>query len=71
MVSKAKKNLFELMGMRKYISQNQAMLLAKTFILSNFKYCNLIWTFCSRRASEATINNIHKRVLRCVYKSPD
>ena len=68
-VNKAQKSLFVLLKIRKYLNQTQAMLLAKMFVLSNFKYCNLIWTFCSKKADEE-INNIHKRVLRCVYNSP-
>ena len=32
-----------------------------------FKYCNLIWMFCSI-ADQSRINQIQKRTLRCVYQ---
>ena len=54
---------------RKYLNYQQANILANSFVISNFNYCNLVWMFCSKREN-ARINQIHKRVLRCVFNSP-
>ena len=39
----------------------------KFFFESQFKYCPLIWMFCSREASNK-INKLHERALRIVYQ---
>ena len=54
---------------QKYINEDQANILARSFILSNFNYCNLIWIFCSK-SENSRIYQIHKRALRCLYDSP-
>ena len=33
------------------------------FVISNFKYCPIIWMFCGKGANNK-INKIHKRALR-------
>ena len=38
----------------------------KTFRLSNFNYCHLIWMFC-RRESNSLINQIHERAIRIAH----
>ena len=40
--------------------------LMNAFINSQFSYCPLIWTFCSRELNDK-MNRIHKRGLRLVY----
>ena len=39
----------------------------KSFFESEFKYCPLIWMFCSRKANDK-INKLHERALRSVYQ---
>ena len=39
----------------------------KTFILSHFGYCPLVWMMHNRRLNNR-INRIHERALRLVYK---
>ena len=41
-------------------------MLMNSFIKSQFSYCPLIWTFCSRELNDE-MNRIHKRGLRVVY----
>ena len=41
-----------------------------SFIESQFKYCLLIWMFCSRKSNDK-INRLHERSLRIVYKDFD
>ena len=40
--------------------------LMKTFILSYFNYCPLIWMFCSRKSNNR-INRIHERAMRIAH----
>ena len=41
-------------------------MLLKTFIVSQFSHCPLIWMFCSREMNRK-INHVHERALRMVY----
>ena len=66
----AQKRLFALIRIRKLIGIEQANILANSFILSKFQYCNLLWMFCSKK-EQSRIDHIHKRVLRCVYRMPN
>ena len=38
--------------------------------MSAFKYCPLIWMFCSKTAINE-VNKIHKGILRLIYKMED
>ena len=44
-VNKKTKVLFRI---RKFLNLEQAQVLAEAYISSNFKYCPLIWMFCSK-----------------------
>ena len=44
----------------------QARTLASFFVNSKFKYCAIVWMFCSRK-SKFRLENIHKGILRVVY----
>ena len=46
---------------------NKLRILMKSFILSQFKYCPLVWMFHSRECNNR-INRIHERALRIAYK---
>ena len=45
----------------------QLRLIMNAFIFLQFGYCPLVWMFHSRKLNNH-INNIHKRVLRIVYR---
>ena len=51
----------------KFMSKNQAQLLTRRFIMSQFSYCPLIWMCHSRRINNQ-INMLDERALRVVYK---
>ena len=48
------------------MSTNQAQLLMRSFIMSQFNYCPLMWT-CHSRKINNKINKLHERALRLVY----
>ena len=64
---KASQKLHALARIRSYMSIKQSKILMKTFILSHFGYCPLIWMMHSRTLNNR-INKIHERALRLVYK---
>ena len=49
----------------KCMSTNKAQLLMRSFIMSQFSYCPLIWMCHSRKINQ--INKLHERALRLVY----
>ena len=49
-----------------YMDKSKQILLMKTFILTYFNYCPLIWMFCSRK-SDSRINRIHERAMRIAH----
>ena len=51
----------------KHISENKLKILMKSFILSQFNYCSLIWMYHDRTIN-AKLNKLHERALRMVYK---
>ena len=54
----------------RYLDVDKAKTLYHAFILSNFNYCPLIWMFCGKTANN-TINRLHKRALRALYRDYD
>ena len=50
----------------KYLDENKRKLLMKSFIISQFQYCPIIWMYCQRRSNNL-INRIHERALRIAY----
>ena len=49
-----------------YMVESKRILLMKTFMLSYFNYCPLIWMFCSRK-SNSRINRINERAMRIAH----
>ena len=45
------------------LEYEKSTILYNSFILSNFKYCPLIWMFCGKTSND-DINRLHKRALR-------
>ena len=54
----------------RYLDVDKAKILYHAFILSNFNYCPLIWMFCGKAANKS-INRLHKRALRVLYRDYD
>jgi hypothetical protein len=65
--SKANRKLSALIRLAKYIDIDKRKILIKSFILSQFSYCPLIWMFHSRNLNNK-INHIHERALRITYQ---
>jgi len=60
---KANQNLHALSRISCYLSTGQLKLTMKTFILSQFNYCPLVWMFCDRTLDNK-INRIYEKALR-------
>ena len=64
---KASQKLNALARISQYINESKRRLLFKSFILSQFGYCPLVWMFHSRKLN-SRINRIHEKALRIVYQ---
>ena len=62
----AGKKLSALSRLAPYLGSNKRILLMKTFVLSHFNYCPLVWMYCNRKSNNL-INSIHERALRIAY----
>ena len=51
----------------KFISKKKLRVVMKSFIISQFSYCPLVW-MCHSRTLNNKINKLHERVLRVVYR---
>ena len=65
--TKAIQKLHALSRVGNYMSLNQRKIIMKTFILSHFGYCPLVWMLHSRKLNHR-INRLHERALRIVYR---
>ena len=63
---KANRKLQALTRVSKYITLNKRRILMKSFLISQFNYCPLIWMIHNRVVNNK-INHIHERALRIVY----
>ena len=63
---KANRKLHALSCVSKYMTLNKRRMLMKSYIISQFNYCPLIWML-HNRALNNKINHIHERALRIVY----
>ena len=50
-----------------YMNLSKRKALTKTFVISQFNYCPLVWMFDSRKLNHCT-NRIHERALRVTYQ---
>ena len=64
---KASQKLQALSRIAKYFSQDKKRILFKSFIISQFNYCPIVW-MCHERGLNNKINNIHERALGIVYQ---
>ena len=58
--------LHALARVSKFISKKKLRVIMKTFIMSQFSYCPLVW-MCHSRTLNNKINKLHEKVLRLVY----
>ena len=65
--SKASQKLNALVRAGNFMTLMHRKIIMKSFILSQFGYCPLVWMFHSRKLNHR-INRIHERALRIVYK---
>ena len=63
----ASQKLHALSRISNYMTLQQRKIIMKSFILSQFGYCPLVWMFHSRKLNNR-INNIHERALRLVFQ---
>ena len=64
---KASQKLHTLTRIANYMDLSKRRTLMKTFVISQFNYCPLVWMFHSRKLNNR-INSIHERALRITYK---
>ena len=65
---KVNRNSRALIRLRRYLSIEKTHLLCNAYILSNFNYSPLIWSFCSREGNNM-INKSHKLVLNIIHSN--
>ena len=64
---KASQKLHALTRIVNYMNLSKRKALMKTFVISQFNYCPLVWMFHSRKLNHR-INSIHERALRVTYQ---
>ena len=62
----ASNKLYALARISSYLSDHKRKILMKSFIISQFNYCPIIWMYCQRNCNNL-INRIHERALRIAY----
>ena len=67
-IKKANQKCHALVRVSKFMTQDKLKLVMKTFIMSQFNYCSLVWMFHSRIIN-TKINKLHGRALRLLYKN--
>ena len=67
---KASQKLHALARVSNYMDTEKVKLIMRSFIMSHFSYCPLIWMFHDR-ATNSRINKIHERALRIVYRDTE
>ena len=64
---KANQKLHALTGVSKYMSLQKRRIFMKSFIISQFNYCPIVWMYHSRSLNNK-VNHIHERALRIVFQ---
>ena len=62
----ASNKLYALARISHYLNEHKRKILMKSFIISQFNYCPIIWMYCQRKSNNL-INRIHERALRIAY----
>ena len=50
-----------------FLDERKRKILMKSFVISRFNYCPIVWMFCQRRSNNL-INKIHERALRIIQR---
>ena len=61
----ANQKISALFRIRKYFDREKAKLLSNSFILTHFRYCFLIWMFCSELSAQKIVST-QRRAIRAV-----
>ena len=62
----ASNKIYALARISNYLNEQKRKMLMKSFIVSQFNYCPIIWMYCQRKSNNL-INRIHERSLRIAY----
>ena len=62
----ASNKLHALARISKFLTDQQRIILMKSFVISQFNYCPITWMYCQRQSNNL-INKIHERALRIAY----
>ena len=62
----ASNKLYALARISHYLDEQKRKMLMKSFVISQFNYCPIIWMYCQRKSNNL-INRIHERALRIAY----
>ena len=63
LAAKAGVQLSALSSVRRFLDVDSKLILVKTFILSHFRYCPIIWHFCGKLNANK-LENIQKRTIK-------
>ena len=58
--------LYALARISTFLNEQKRKMLMKSFVLSQFNYCPIVWMYCKRKTNNL-INKIHERALRIAY----
>ena len=64
--NRASSKLYALARISHYLEEQKRKILMKSFVISQFNYCPIIWMYCQRKSNNL-INRIHERALRIAY----
>ena len=63
---KANNKTKALLRIRKFLTLEQAQVLAEAYISSNFRYCPVIWMLCGKMSDNLIVRTYYK-ILRAIY----
>ena len=66
----ASNKLYALARIYRYLNEHKRRMCMKSFIISQFDYCLIIWMYCQRKSNNL-IKKIHERALRIAYDVSD
>ena len=64
--TQASNKLYALARISHYLDEQKRIILMKSFVISQFNYCPIVWMYCQRKSNNL-INRIHERALRIAY----
>ena len=64
--TQASNKLYALARTSHYLDEQKSIILMKSFVISQFNYCPIVWMYCQRKSINL-INRIHERALRIAY----